>query len=53
MLQSLEFMLKCSHMYNLVRKKKNTKVLTYALDNIHIIFIVLWLCSWAKYLVLK
>ena len=44
MLQSLNFMLKCSHKYDLVRKKKNAKVLTYALDNIRIIFVILWLC---------
>ena len=38
----LEFMLKCSHKYDLVRKKKeNAKVWTYALDNICIIFVIL------------
>ena len=31
--------------YDLVRKKKeNAKVLTYALDNIGIFFVILWLC---------
>ena len=35
MLQSLEFMLKCSHKYDLVRKKENPKVSMYALDNIY------------------
>ena len=45
MLQGLRFMLKCSHKYDLVQKKKeNAKVLTYALDNIHIFFVILWLC---------
>ena len=40
-LQSLEFILKCSHKYDLVwKKKENVKVLTYALDNIRIILIL-------------
>ena len=37
----------CSNVFismNLFRKKENTKVLTYGLDNTRIIFVILWLC---------
>ena len=35
------------------KKKENVKVLTYALDNIRIIFVILWLRQWEEYLLLN
>ena len=35
------------------KKKENAKVLTSALDNIRIIFVILWLRQWEEYLLLN